>query len=77
MNIPAFNTAQNNDYYNDELSQALVNGLGENGFTITQQSNDNITTIAETAPSGTMLYNTDSNELQVIVNGVVKTVTVS
>lgn len=75
--IPTYNRSQNEEYYQDQLSQSLVQGLGDNGFQVTQQTNDNITTIADSAPSGTVLYNTTTDELQVIINGVVKTITVS
>ena len=76
MQFPVYNKSQIDDYYSDQLSQTLVEGLGDNGFTITPQDNDTINTLASSAQSGTMLFNTTTNELQVIINGVVKTIQV-
>lgn len=77
MNIPAYNKSQIDEYYQDNLSQTLVNGLSDNGWTAPQQTTENITQLASTMPNGTIWYNSDTNSLQVLINGVVKTVTVS
>lgn len=65
MNIPQFTISQNDMLYNDQLSQALVGGLSDSGWTSPQQTTEQITTSASEMPYGTFWYNSDLNKLQV------------
>jgi len=77
MNIPSYSETQNQDYYNDELSQALVGGLSDNGWTLPQQTTAQITDVSPSMADGTMWYDSTTNEFKVKINGTVKTVTTS
>lgn len=55
--------------YNDQLNQALQNGLGDNGWTVPQITAANLTKIAPSMPNGTIWYDTDNNEFVGKVNG--------
>ena len=72
MIIPQFSKNQNDDFYNEELSKALQNGLSDNGWTPPQQSSENIDTIKSDMPDGTFWYDTDLNALVTKQDGVLK-----
>lgn len=76
MNIPAYTNSQDSELYNDQLSQALVGGLSDNGFTTPQQTTSGITSLSSTMPNGTTWYDTDTNQMKVLIDGTVKTFTV-
>jgi hypothetical protein len=63
-------------HYMDNQSQTLHDGLGDDGWTLPQQTTANINTIAPNMPNGTMWYDTNTNEFKVLIAGVVKVVTV-
>jgi hypothetical protein len=81
MNIPTFarvQFVQGDGYltsamqlYNDELNQALQNGLSDNGWTVPQLTTTQITNVASTMPNGTLWYDTTTNQLKGKINGVV------
>lgn len=63
MIIPSFSKNQNDDFYNEQLSKALQNGLSNNGWTSPNQTTANIVTLSNTMPSGTFWTNTDTNQI--------------
>lgn len=63
--------------FNDQLNQAMQSDLSDNGWQLPNQTTANINTIAPVMKNGTMWYDTDTNEFKVLINGVVKVVTVS
>lgn len=81
MNIPTFinvQFVQGDGYltpamqlYNDELNQALQNGLSDNGWTVPQLTTTQITQIATSMPNGTLWYDSTTNQLKGKINGVV------
>ena len=86
MNIPTLINVQFTDkegylttamqFYNDQLNQALRDGLGENGFTVSQLTSANITLAEPDAPNGTLWFDTDLAKLKVkTAAGVVETIT--
>jgi hypothetical protein len=88
MNIPTFINVQFTDkdgnltpamqYYNDQLNQALLNGVGQNGFTISQLTTAQISTLGGDAaiPVGATFFDTDAAKLKVkTAAGVVETIT--
>lgn len=88
MNVPPFFNAkfvENNGYlttqqqiFLDTLVKEMQASLGANGIEIPQQTTANITQIAAMEPNRTlMLHDVDTNELKVIMNGVIGTVTVT
>jgi hypothetical protein len=65
--------------YNDELNQYLQDNLSNDGFVMPNRTTSDINTIADptngnTLPNGTMWYDTDTNQLKVKVNNVVRVV---
>lgn len=76
MNIPQYTSSQDDELYNDQLSQALVSGLSDNGFTTPQQTTSGIASLSSTMPNGTMWYDTDTNEMKALIDGAIKTITV-
>lgn len=75
MNIPAYAPGQGDQLYNDQLSQSLVNGLSDSGWTLPQQTTTQITGSSANMPNGTMWYDNDSHTFKIKVNGTVQTVT--
>jgi len=81
MNIPTFQNVKYTDekgnltsamqMYNDELNQALQNGLSDNGWTVPQLTTAQITAVSSLMPNGTLWYDTDTNQLKGKINGVV------
>lgn len=81
MNIPTFVNVQYTDdegflttamqLYNDELNQAMQNGLSDNGWTVPQLTTAQITAVSSLMPNGTLWYDTDTNQLKGKINGVV------
>ena len=69
--IPPYLRATNQENYNEELNQTLINAIGNNGYQITTltnaqltvnpviDQNGNITTVANLSPDGTIWYITD------------------
>ena len=72
MNIPQYTSSQDDELYNDQLSQALIGGLSDNGFTTPQQTTTGITDLSSSMPNGTMWYDTDTNQMKALINGSVK-----
>ena len=65
-------------FYNDQLNQVLLNGVGQNGFTISQLTTADITTLAADTdiPVGTTWFDTDAAKLKVkTAAGTVETIT--
>jgi hypothetical protein len=70
MNIPTFINQpwiKENFYltnpvemYNDELNQAMQNGLSDNGWTVPQLKSADIVKISSEMPDGTLWYATDA-----------------
>lgn len=77
MKFNAYTQTQNNDLYFDNLSQTLIGGLSDNGWTLPQQTTAQITDSSANMPNGTMWYDSSSNSFKVKINDVVKTVTTS
>ena len=61
--------------YNDQLNQALQNGLSDNGWTLPLITAANLVLIAPDMANGTMWYETDNNLFVVKVNGALRKVT--
>ena len=63
-------------YYNDQLNQALLDGVGTNGFTISQLTSADIVLAEPNVPNGTLWFDTDAAKLKVkTATGVVETIT--
>lgn len=81
MNIPTFVKIQfvqedgfltpEMQNYNDELNQALQNGLSDSGWTVPQLTTTQITQAATFMPNGTLWYDSTTNQLKFLKNGVV------
>lgn len=63
MNIPQFAPSQNDMLYNDQLSQALVAGLSDSGWTSPTQTTDQIVEHSTNMPDGTFWTNTTTNQV--------------
>jgi len=74
MNIPSYNSAQNDVLYSDQLSQALVGGLSDSGWTAPPQTSDQITSNSQKMPDGTFWYNSELKKIQVNTPDGVKTI---
>lgn len=61
--------------YNDQLNQALQNGLSDNGWTFPQITAANLAIIAPKMPDGTGWYETDAKEIVFKINGNLRKVT--
>jgi hypothetical protein len=71
MNLPTYVKDKSQENYHEELNQTLRQGLGVDGFTISQVTNaqltvnpyvlpdGTVTTLALAAPDGSMFYVTD------------------
>jgi hypothetical protein len=80
MYIPVFSTVryvQENGYlteemqiYNDELNQALLGGLSDNGWTLPPISAANLAIVAPMMADGTIWYESDAKEWVGKKNGV-------
>lgn len=66
-----------NLFYQTNLNQALQGALSDNGWTLPQQTTDNINEVAPSMADGTIWYDSDTNSVKVKIDGTVKTVTVS
>lgn len=77
MDLPVYNKTDDPASYQDDLSQTLVKGLSDNGWTLPQQTTTNITDIESDMPDGTMWYDTDTDQFKVKVGGTIKVVTVT
>ena len=76
-NIPQFTKQQDSDLYNDELSQALINSIGQNGFAISPLNTENINNNLNSSQSGTIFFNTDTQEWWANQNGTLVKLNVS
>lgn len=74
MKLPDFFDGQDPILYQDELYQSLQENLSDNGWQTPQQSTANINNISSSMKDGTIWYDTDTNELKVKKNGVVKVI---
>lgn len=61
MNIPAYNTAQDPILYQDELSQSLVGGLSDSGWTPPVQTTEQISQSQVSNPA--FWINSDTNQV--------------
>lgn len=61
-NIPQFTKVNDMDLYDDELSQALTNAIGPEGFEISTLSTGDIDSILADTPNGTMWYDSTRNK---------------
>lgn len=61
-NIPIFTQKGDQGLYNDELNQALNGAIGQNGFSISQLTTSQINSIFNDSQSGTIWFNTTTNE---------------
>lgn len=66
-----------NLFYQTNLNQALQGAISDNGWTLPQQTTDNISEVSTNMPDGTMWYDSDTNSFKVKIDGTVKTVTVT
>jgi hypothetical protein len=64
------------DFFQDNLFQMQKN-LSQEGFIVPKQTTDNITKIVNNNTIGALVYDKDTNELKVNINGTVKTVQVA
>lgn len=69
-NIPQFTKLNDMDLYDDELSQALTNAIGPNGFEVSTLSTDDIDTILSDSPNGTIWYDSTRNKFLGKENGI-------
>ena len=79
MQIPVFNDIKyvkedgfltpDMQMYNDELNQALKNGLSNNGWTVPQISAADLVKVSTQMPDGTIWYETTNNVFVGKVNG--------
>lgn len=58
MNIPAYSINQNDQFYQELLSTTLQQGLSDNGWTTPPLSTDDIMSVLDQMPDGTIWYNT-------------------
>jgi hypothetical protein len=61
-------------YFFGQLIQQMQSNLSNEGFVIPQQKTDDITTISVNVPNGTQIYNLQTHEPLVKVNGVMKVI---
>ena len=81
MNIPTFVNQQwiqedgyltsKVEMYNDELNQAMQNGLSDNGWTLPQLTTVQITAAAAFMPNGTLWYDITTDQIKALIAGVV------
>lgn len=65
-------------YYNDQLNQALSNGIGPNGFTVSILTTAQIAEVEPNVPNGTTWFNSTLGKLQVkVATGTIETITSS
>lgn len=77
MRIPPYADFNDQNLYQDDLNQEMQANLSDDGWVQPSQTTDNITSLAAGMPNGTFWYDTDTNEMKVLVNGVVKVVQVA
>lgn len=61
--------------YNDQLNQALQNGLSDSGWTLPQIDAVDLVEAFMFMPNGTVWYVTDTNEVVIKINGALRKVT--
>lgn len=61
--------------YNDQLNQALQNGLSDSGWTIPQIDALALLKALKIMPNGTIWYVTDTHEVIIKINGALRKVT--
>ncbi len=79
MNLPTYVKDKSQENYHEELNQTLIQGVSDNGFTIPQLTNaqltvdafilpdGTVTTLAAGMPDGTMWYITDGAPADFVV----------
>lgn len=77
MGLPIYSNNQNEQFYDQDLSQYLQNSLSDNGFVLPPQPTETITSLSPDMPDGTMWYDTTSSSFKVKIDGNIKTVTVT
>ncbi len=68
-NIPQYTASNNQQLYNDDLSQALQAAIGTNGFEISLLSSEEIDKIFSGSQNGTVWYDTTRNKFLAKENG--------
>lgn len=58
--------------YEDQLNQALQNGLSDNGWTAPPITAANLAIVAPLMPNGTFWYESDNHEVVFKINGVLR-----
>ncbi len=61
--------------YHDDLNQTLRKGLSDNGWTLPNQTQANITALLPSMPNGTLWYDSENDEVVVKVNGALRKIT--
>ena len=61
--------------YNDELNQALQDGLSNNGWTFPPITAADLASIQSSMPDGTGWYESDNHEIVFKINGALRKVT--
>jgi hypothetical protein len=62
--------------YFDQLTMLLQQNLSNEGYKIPQQTTANVTALNTAKSTGALLYDSDTDELKVNINGTFKTVQV-
>lgn len=75
MELPTYIKNSSQETYHQLLSQLLIQGLSDLGWTVPTLTGDNIVTVAPTMPVGTIWYNTTINKLMVNTATGVETIT--
>lgn len=63
--------------FNSNLNKYLQDNVGQDGFVIPSRSTTDITGLSAQKPNGTMWYDETDEQLKVMKNGTVRTVTTS
>ena len=60
MDLPPYIQNENQENYNQELSQTLIDNLSNNGWVVPQITTANLAIIESQMPDGTLWYVTDA-----------------
>ena len=77
MRVPIFYDDGDQQKFQDELNQEMRANISDDGFVTPSQPTANITDLSADMPNGTSWYDTDTHEMKVRINGVVKVYTVA
>lgn len=69
MNIPNYIQTENQEPYHEQMNQYLRANISENGWTVAALSAANISQVQDSAPVGTIWFNTDIAKLVVKTAG--------